>query len=168
MTFFNDPVKNLCLKAVCDSNLSTYLNLAQAYEAEFSPITKKNPNLTGLYELDTTIGGEVKAYILQNSANAIGFAAASVPEEGTRDLCEFYIVPTMRGKKIGTYLARQVFSFYPGKWTVKQLKQATHATSFWHQALSELGIPYEETILLDEYWGNVVMQTFQIMPQSYP
>ena len=93
-------MNDLCLQEVCDSNLSTYLNLAQAYEAEFSPITKKNPNLTGLYELDTTIGGEVKAYILQNSANAIGFAAASVPEEGTRDLREFYIVPTMRGKKL--------------------------------------------------------------------
>jgi hypothetical protein len=92
-------VNNLCLKEVCDSNLSTYLNLAQAYEAEFSPITQKNPNLKGLYELDTTVGGEVKAYILQNSTNAIGFAAASAPEEGTRDLREFYIVPTMRGKK---------------------------------------------------------------------
>ncbi len=168
MTFFNDPVNNLCLKEVCDSNLSTYLNLAQAYEAEFSPITKKNPNLKGLYELDTTIGGEVKAYILQNSTNAIGFAAASVHKGGTRDLREFYVVPTMRGKKIGTYLAKQVFAFYPGTWTVKQLEQAIHATSFWHQALTELGIHYEEAILLDEYWGRVVMQTFQIFSQSYP
>jgi predicted acetyltransferase len=161
-------MNNLSLKEVCDRNLSTYLNLAQAYEAEFSPMTKKNPNLKGLYELDTTVGGEVKAYILQNSTNAIGFAAASVPEEGTRDLREFYVVPTMRGKKIGTYLAGQVFAFYPGKWTVKQLEHAIHATSFWHQALTDLGIPYEETIFMDEYWGRVVMQTFQILPQSYP
>jgi len=161
-------MNNLSLKEVCDRNLSTYLNLAQAYEAEFSPMTKKNPNLKGLYELDTTVCGEVKAYILQNSANAIGFAAASVSEEGTRDLREFYVVPTMRGKKIGTYLAGQVFAFYPGKWTVKQLEQAIHATSFWHQALTDLGIPYEETIFMDEYWGRVVMQTFQILPQSYP
>jgi len=161
-------MNNLSLKEVCDSNLSTYLNLAQAYEAEFSPMTKKNPNLKGLYELDTTVGGEVKAYILQNSTNAIGFAAASVPEEGTKDLREFYVVPTMRGNKIGTYLAGQVFAFYPGKWTVKQLEQAIHATSFWHQALTDLGIPYEETIFMDEYWGRVVMQTFQILPQSYP
>ena len=161
-------MNNLSLKEVCDSNLSTYLNLAQAYEAEFSPMTKKNPNLKGLYELDTTVGGEVKAYILQNSTNAIGFAAASVPEEGTKDLREFYVVPTMRGKKIGTYLAGQVFAFYPGKWTVKQLEHAIHATSFWHQALTDLGIPYEETIFMDEYWGRVVMQTFQILPQSYP
>ena len=161
-------MNNLSLKEVCDSNLSTYLNLAQAYEAEFSPMTKKNPNLKGLYELDMTVGGEVKAYILQNSTNAIGFAAASVPEEGTRDLREFYVVPTMRGKKIGTYLAGQVFAFYPGKWTVKQLEHAIHATSFWHQALTDLGIPYEETIFMDEYWGRVVMQTFQILPQSYP
>lgn len=161
-------MNNLSLKEVCDSNLSTYLNLAQAYEAEFSPMTKKNPNLKGLYELDTTVGGEVKAYILQDSTNAIGFAAASVPEEGTKDLREFYVVPTMRGKKIGTYLAGQVFAFYPGKWTVKQLEQAIHATSFWHQALTELGISYEETIFMDEYWGRVVMQTFQILPQSCP
>lgn len=147
-------MNNLSLKEVCDRNLSTYLNLAQAYEAEFSPMTKKNPNLKGLYELDTTVGGEVKAYILQNSTNAIGFAAASVPEEGTRDLREFYVVPTMRGKKIGTYLAGQVFAFYPGKWTVKQLEHAIHATSFWHQALTDLGIPYEETIFMDEYWGE--------------
>jgi len=99
VTFLNDPVGNLCLKEVGSSNLSTYPNLAQAYEAEFSPITKKNPNLNVLYELDTTVGGEVQAYILQSSTNTIGFAAASVPEEGTRDLREFYIVPTMRGKR---------------------------------------------------------------------
>jgi predicted acetyltransferase len=167
-TFLNDLVGNFCLKEVCDSNLSTYLNLAQAYEAEFSRITKKNPNLKGLYELDTTVGGEVQAYILQDSTNTIGFAAASVPEEGTRDLREFYVVPTMRGKRIGTHLARQVFSLHPGKWTVKQLAEASHATSFWHQAFTELGIPYEETTFQDEYWGRVVMQTFQILPQSQP
>ena len=88
-TFFNDRVRDLCLQEVEGSNLPTYLNLAQAYEAEFSPITKKHPDLNGLYALDTTIGGEVKAYLLQTPLSAIGFAAASVPVDGSRDLREF-------------------------------------------------------------------------------
>ena len=162
--FCNDPVRDLCLQEVEDSNLPTYLNLAQAYEAEFSRITKKHPDLNGLYALDTTVGGEVKAYLLQTPQSAIGFAAASVYVEGTRDLREFYVVPTMRGQKIGTYLAGQVFSLHPGHWTVKQLEGATYATAFSRRALAELGIIYKETLLQDEYWGNVVMQAFSIDP----
>jgi predicted acetyltransferase len=155
----------LYLAEVNASNLNVYHNLAQAYEAEFSPITKKHPDLNGLYALDTTVGGEVKAYLLQTPENAIGFAAASVPAEGTRDIREFYVVPTMRGQKLGTYLAGQVFTLHPGQWTVKQLENATHATAFWHRALTDLGITYEDTLVQDDYWGNVVMQTFKMTPR---
>jgi hypothetical protein len=42
----------------------------------------------GTYQRDRPVGGEVKAYLLQTSKNAIGFAAASVPVEGARDLRE--------------------------------------------------------------------------------
>ncbi|MCS5705317.1 hypothetical protein NZK27_03850 [Synechococcus sp. FGCU-3] len=155
----------LYLSEVNASNLNVYHNLAQAYEAEFSPITKKHPDLNGLYALDTTVGGEVKAYLLKTSQSAIGFAAASVPVKGTRDLREFYVVPTMRGQKIGTYFAGQIFFLHPGQWTVKQLEGAKHATAFWHRALAELGTAYEETHIQDEYWGSVVMQTFEVPPQ---
>lgn len=163
--FMNHPSSDLLLKEVSSGNLATYYNLAQAHEAEFSPITKKYPNLHGLYELDTTVEDEVRAYILQTATSAIGFAAASVPGETTRDLREFYVVPTMRGGQNGTYLASQLFALHPGKWTVKQLEKASLATKFWHHAFEELAIQYEETRFCDEYWGNVVMQTFQIDPK---
>lgn len=145
-------------------NLDVYLNLAQAYEAEFSPITHKTPNSLGLYELDSIIGEEVKGYILHTHDHPAGLAAVSILGDGTRDLREFYIIPTMRGRGIGTLFAESIFSLHPGAWTVKQLTEAHHAIRFWQRAFAELKIEYKQQSLNDPYWGNVVMQSFRWMP----
>ena len=45
-------------------NIEIYYNLTQAYEAEFSPLTKKFPDQKGKFALDTEIGGNVKGFLL--------------------------------------------------------------------------------------------------------
>ena len=147
---------------VSAGNKSIYYNLAQAYEAEFSSITQKNPDLQGLYPLDTRIEEDVRGFLIHSAEHTFGFAAAEVLQNGDRDLREFYIIPTMRRRKIGTLFASRVFLTCPGRWTVKQLRAAHYATKFWHRALSELGIIYEESVLKDDYWGEVVMQSFEV------
>lgn len=49
------------LVTVNSSNLAIYLNLTQAYEAEFSPLTKKLPDEEGKFTLDTPIEGTLLA-----------------------------------------------------------------------------------------------------------
>lgn len=49
---------------VDESNKHIYMNLAQAYEAEFSKIMQKKPDENGLFPLDTYIGGDVSGYLL--------------------------------------------------------------------------------------------------------
>ncbi len=154
--------KDFFITEVSSGNKSTYYNLAQAYEAEFSSITQKNPDLHGLYPLDTRIEEDVRGFLMQSAEHTFGFAAAEVLQNRSRDLREFYIVPTMRRRKIGTLFAIRVFSTYPERWSVKQLRAAQYATEFWHRALSELRISYEESVLKDDYWGEVVMQSFEV------
>ena len=47
------------------STLSVYPNLVQAYEAEFSPITQKDPGIQRRCALDTIVGLKITAYLLQ-------------------------------------------------------------------------------------------------------
>ena len=156
------PGTEFVISCVDQGNLRVYLNLAQAYEAEFSSITDKHPDRMGLYALDTEIEGSVKGFLLGNACHAIGLAAVNVDALTGADLREFFIVPTMRRRALGSQFAKQIFGFFPGRWTVKQLKAAHHATEFWRRSLKQMGISYEEMVLLDEEWGEVVMQVFQI------
>ena len=87
--------KDFFITEVSSGNKSTYYNLAQAYEAEFSSITQKNPDLHGLYPLDTRIEEDVRGFLIQSSQHPFGFAAAEVLQNGGQDLRDFYIVPVL-------------------------------------------------------------------------
>ena len=52
------------VREVTAGNAQVYLNLCQAYEAEFSAITGRLPDQDGLFALDTVLGGEVKGFLL--------------------------------------------------------------------------------------------------------
>jgi hypothetical protein len=49
---------------VTETNSHLYHNLVQSYEAEFSPITGKKPNASGLFELDTHLGDDTLGFLL--------------------------------------------------------------------------------------------------------
>lgn len=105
---------NLKFIKINQQNLEVFKNLAQAYEAEFSNLTHKMPNESGLFKIDILPGGPYVGYLLFYQEKAVGFCVANVESE-IRDIAEFYIVPVMRKKNLGYELAVMIFNRYPGK-----------------------------------------------------
>jgi predicted acetyltransferase len=141
------------------SNTHVYLNLIQAYEAEFSKITNKEPNIDGIYELDTILGDEVHGFILVDNAVPIGICAIKMSSR--IEVCEFYVIPSRRRKGIGEIFAKMIWRKFPGEWEVKQISGADDARLFWRSAISEYtsGV-FAEDVYNDPYWGTVTRQVF--------
>lgn len=155
------------INAVDDRNMHIYLNLCQAYEAEFSAITGKVPDADGLFALDTALGGPVRGYLLLVDGAPAGFAAVRVAAGEGCEVCEFYIVPSMRGRCLGKDFACRIFAAHPGPWQVKQLPGAGYATCFWCRVIDEFtGCRYEQDEYDDPYWGRVVRQCFVSAPSD--
>ncbi len=146
---------------VNDHNKEVYLNLIQGYEAEFSSITKKKPDAKGLFALDTHIGGSTRGFILYENGIPAGIAAIQVDPGGSREVCEFYVVPCYRGRSLGKRFAWYLWKLYPGNWQVKQIEGADHASVFWRKAIEEFTLNrFEEDLYEDAYWGKVTRQKF--------
>jgi predicted acetyltransferase len=147
---------------VDDRNMHVYLNLCQAYEAEFSAITGKLPGADGMFALDTDLGGPVKGYLLRVDGIPVGFAAIKALAGEGAEVCEFYIVPSMRKRCLGKEFASRLFAMRPGPWQVKQLQGAGHATRFWCKVIDEFtGCEYVQDEYDDPYWGRVTRQCFE-------
>lgn len=148
---------------VTDHNLSIYHNLAQCYEAEFSPLTGKKPNASGIFELDTQISGNVIGYLLYIDETPAGLAAIKCKENSHFEVCEFYIVPYFRNSATGTQFAHTIWRRHNGIWEIKQIEGADYATAFWRKAIQRFNdTPFSEDHYNDPYWGNVIHQTFTI------
>jgi len=149
-----------------DANRQVYYNLAQAYEAEFSAITEKQPDKTGRFELDTPLDEHHFAYLLLDYNIPLGFANiahSNTADEGKQfEVCEFYIIPSARKQHLGTKLITKIWQNQPGQWRIKQLDNALHATIFWRRTLESQNINYVESQFTDEFWGDVVEQSFVI------
>ena len=153
------------IREVTDRNMHVYLNLCQAYEAEFSAITGKLPDADGMFALDTVLGGPVTGFLLRVDGAPVGFAAIKATAGEGAEVCEFYIVPSMRGKCLGKAFAGRLFAMRPGPWQVKQLQGAGHATCFWCKVIDEFtGCEYVQDEYDDPYWGRVVRQCFVSEP----
>ena len=72
------------------------MNLAQCYEAEFSSLTHKQPDSSGVFELDTHPGEFVQCYILTIKDIPAGIAAIALNDEHSYEMREFYVVPYFR------------------------------------------------------------------------
>lgn len=146
---------------VNNENINILLNLAQAYEAEFSPVTKKNPQPSGLYALDTICDADHPSFLLYDSEIPIGFCIKSFVDS-RHDISEFYIVPTYRRKGIAKQFAFAIFNKYIGDWQVRQIQGADHATAFWRSIINEFTKgQYVESQVNDSYWGVVTRQLFK-------
>lgn len=143
-------------------NLAVYLNLAQAYEAEFSAITRKRPDCDGMFSLDTKLGGDVVGYLLLEKFSPIGMAAVKCSVAGC-EICEFYVVPSCRGCKAGARFAHRIWDLHAGAWQIKQIAGAAYATTFWQRTIASYrGTAYREDRYEDAYWGTVTRQRFEI------
>jgi len=143
------------------NNISILLNLAQAYEAEFSPITKKNPLSNGLYALDTNWDSDHPAFLLFDNETPVGFCIKTILDS-RHDISEFYVVPTYRHKGIAKSFVIEIFNKYAGTWQARQIQGADQAVSFCRAVISEFTSgKYTEEIVEDEYWGKITRQIFK-------
>jgi predicted acetyltransferase len=148
------------LVTINDKTLEVYTNLAHSYEAEFSNLTHKLPNESGIFELDTMPSDKYIGYLLYKSNIPIGFCLIEKSEEGN-DIAEFYIVPSMRKNKFGYCLAATVFNMHPGNWQVRQIEGAESAKAFWRKVINEFTQNnFIEAIVNDPDWGVVTRQQF--------
>lgn len=142
------------------SNMRVYLNLLQGYEAEFSAITGKLPNLMGLFDLDTELVDNVFGLICYVKDRPIGIAAIKKHTAASFEVSEFYVVPSVRSKGIGCEFAHWIWQHFQGEWQIKQIKGADKATAFWRKTIKSYESPYSESVIEDSYWGEVTQQTF--------
>ncbi|KXO12681.1 hypothetical protein AKG98_3876 [Moritella sp. JT01] len=151
---------------VDSSNKHVYMNLAQAYEAEFSKIMQKKPDEDGLFPLDTQIDGNVSGYLLYVDGVPAGHTAIANETPDRHEVCDFYVVPYFRKNKVGKRFISQVFNNLGGSWEIKQVAGAEHAVKFWRDVLSDytsdndIAGGYVEDSYDDEQWGVVTRQRF--------
>lgn len=148
---------------VSNNNIQTYLNLAQCYEAEFSSLTHKKPDSSGIFELDTYPGESVQCYILMIEESPAGIAAIRFDDKDSYEMCEFYVIPYFRKNGVGSSFAHMLWKMHPGKWEIKQIVGAEYATAFWCKTITKYNdTTYLQDKYLDPYWGLVTRQKFLI------
>lgn len=141
-------------------NLPILLNLVQAYEAEFSLITNKNPGPNGIYPMDTPCDEDHPSFLLYDNSTPIAFCIKGT-HDGRHDIAEFFVIPTYRKNGIGQKFAIEIFKKYPGNWQVRQIDGAHKATDFWRKTIRAFtNNNFSESIVDDPYWGKVTRQTF--------
>lgn len=152
---------------VTETNLNIYHDLAQCYEAEFSPLTGKKPDTSGMFALDTELGGDVRGFLLEIDNTPAGLAAIAKKESDSYEMCEFYVVPCFRQNGVGMRFAHTIWERHPGRWEVKQIVGADYATAFWRKAITRLGDTlFTEESYDDPYWGAVTRQRFSIVDKK--
>ena len=148
---------------ITETNSHIYHNLSQCYEAEFSPLTGKKPNASGIFELDTHLGDDTLGFLLQIDDTPAGIAAIRCKEGHSYEVCEFYVVPYFRKNAIGMQFAHAIWESYPGDWEIKQIQEAEYATKFWRKTIERFNeTTYTEECYDDPYWGSVTRQKFTV------
>jgi predicted acetyltransferase len=134
----------------------------QDYEAEFSAITKKEPDAEGRFALEADWQNPNKGFYPFVEGKSVGFAIRGQTDEGHSDIAEFYILPCYRKKSLGKRFAFAVFDLFPGSWQVRQIPTATNAIAFWRATIDEYtNGNYIENQINDDHWGSVIRQRFE-------
>lgn len=53
-------------------------------------------------------------------------------------ICEFFIVAKFQGKGVGQQVAKEIFSRYPGKWSVGAIPENLGAIKFWRKIINDI------------------------------
>ncbi|QUM76245.1 hypothetical protein HWV00_08445 [Moritella sp. 24] len=151
---------------VDSSNKHVYMNLAQAFEAEFSKIMQKKPDENGLLPLDTLIEGNVSGYLLYVDGVPAGHTAIANEAPDCYEVCDFYILPYFRKNKVGKRFISELFTRLGGSWEIKQVANTDHAVKFWRDVLTDytaannITAGFVEDDYQDAKFGPVTRQCF--------
>lgn len=147
---------------ITSANAHIFEVFVQDYEAEFSAITKKEPNAEGRFALEADWHSPNKGFYQFVKGKPVGFVIRSQTDEGSSDIAEFYILPCYRKKGLGKLLAFAIFDLFPGPWQVRQIPTALDAIAFWRATIDEYtNGKWTEDKISDAHWGSVVRQCFE-------
>ncbi|MFK0571517.1 GNAT family N-acetyltransferase [Endozoicomonas sp.] len=146
---------------VDSSNKHVYMNLAQAYGAEFSKIIQEKPDSNGLFPVDPQIEGNVSGYLLYIDGVPAALTAIANKSPGQYEVCDFYVVPYFRKNKVGKRFISDILTSLGGSWEIKQVAGADHAVKFWRDVIHDYTSGnFIEDKYEDEKWGVVTRQRF--------
>jgi predicted acetyltransferase len=146
---------------IADENAHIFDVFVQDYEAEFSAITKKEPNVEGRFALEADWRHPNSGFYWFMKEKPVGFAIRTEINKRS-DMAEFYILPCYRNTGLGKNLAFAIFDQFPGPWQVRQIPTAKEAITFWRRVIAEYTQDnYEEDLIDDLHWGKVIRQLFE-------
>ncbi len=152
--------KNITIEPITRFNMHKFHNLNQAYEAEFSSLTNKKPNIDGIFLPDTLPVKPYSGFLIFKRNTPVGFAIINLSDK-VYDVSEFYIIPSFRKQHIGKIFSTTLFDKYKGDWQVRQISGASKATTFWRTVIDQYtNGKYLEDSMEDKEWGLVTRQQF--------
>lgn len=134
----------------------------QDYEAEFSAVTQKEPNVEGRFAIEADWKEPNVGFYLFIEEKPAGFVIKTTVD-GRSDIGEFYILPCYRKRGLGKAMAFAIFNLFPGPWQVRQIPAAKDAVAFWRSIIHEYTHGnYTEDQTNDPHWGVVLRQLFEV------
>jgi len=166
-----------CQVSVADYSEKAILrNLIELYLYDFSELEGGDVNEFGLFDyhyLDHYwTEPERYPFLVRVSRKLAGFVllrrssythqAQEDPKDLPMTVAEFFIMRRYRRKGIGTQVARQLFTRFPGSWQVAEMVENREAQAFWRKVIDDFTAgKFEEVFINSESWHGPV-QVFEM------
>ena len=134
-------------------------NLMQLYTYELSFFEDETTNFqlldTGLFAMSKYIELYWKeenrhSYILKCNGDLAGFVLERFNEENMNEIAEFFVLNKYRKLGAGTFMAKEMFKRYKGKWEIRTLLKNKRAQEIWRKVIKDASNGfYEEHLIRD-------------------
>ena len=135
------------------------LNLMQLYTYELSFFEDETTSFemldNGLYKVSKYIELYWKEenrhpFILKCNGELAGFVLERFTENDTNEISEFFVLNKYRNIGAGTFMAKEMFKRYNGKWEIRTLLKNKRAQDFWRKVVKEVSDNnYKECLIGD-------------------
>ena len=123
------------------------LNLMQLYTYELSFFEDETTSFemldNGLYKISKYIDLYWKEenrhpFILKCNGELAGFVLERFTENDTNEISEFFVLNKYRKLGAGSFLAKEIFKKFKGKWEIRTLLKNKRAQDFWRKIIKEI------------------------------